>query len=176
MGSDVRIISKCNIWGVDILILVTLGTNDKTFIRLIKEVEKLIENGVITEKVVVQAGYTKYQTEKMEIFDLVSIEKMNELMADCSVLITHGGVGSIISGLKNNKKVIAVPRLEKYKEHVNDHQLQIVRNFDTAGYILGISDVEGLEDGLKKLDNFKPKKYESNTLNMISLVRESIER
>lgn len=161
---------------MDILILVTLGTNDKTFIRLVKEIEKLIEEQLITEKVIIQAGYTKYQSDVMEIFDLIPMDKFEELISDCSVLITHGGVGSIITGLKKNKKVIAVPRLEKYGEHVNDHQLQIIRNFKDAGYIIGISGVEELRTAIEKVDEFKPTTYESNTARMIDLVRTLIER
>ena len=76
----------------------------------------------IKEKVVVQAGCTKYESKNMEIFDLIPMEKFDDLIKSCDLLITHGGVGSIITGLKNNKKVIAAARLEKYKEHTNDHQ------------------------------------------------------
>ena len=176
MGVNVGVVSKCNIWRMDILILVTLGTNDKTFVRLIKEVEKLIQEGVITEEVVIQAGYTKYQSDKMEIFDLIPMEKFEELISNCRLLITHGGVGSIITGLKNSKKVIAVPRLEKYGEHVNDHQLQIIRNFKNAGYIMGVSDVEELRSAIEMVVSFQPKTYESNTARMVELVRELIER
>ena len=62
-------------------------------------------------------------------------------MSKASFIITHGGVGSIISSLKLNKKVIAVPRLSKYNEHVNDHQLQIIEDFDKQGYIIGTKNV-----------------------------------
>ena len=132
------------------MILVTLGTNDKTFIRLIKEIERLIETGVIQEQVVVQAGYTEYESKTMEIFDLIPYEKFDDLISSCSLLITHGGVGSIITGLKNQKRVIAVPRLEEYGEHVNNHQKEIIRNFNNAGYIIGISGVEELEAAIEK--------------------------
>ena len=97
MGIHVERISECDLWRVDILILVTLGTNDKTFIRLIKEIERLIETGVIQEQVVVQAGYTKYESKTMEIFDLIPYEKFDDLISSCSLLITLGGVGSIIT-------------------------------------------------------------------------------
>ncbi len=157
------------------MILVTLGTNDKTFIRLVKEIERLIDSGSIDEEVIVQAGYTKYQSDKMQVFDLIPMEKFDELISECSLLITHGGVGSIISGLKNQKKVIAVPRLAKYEEHVNDHQIQIIQNFDKAGYIVGVFEVEELESAIRRIPTFEPKSYESNTLNMINLVRHCIE-
>ena len=48
---------------------------------------------------------------------------------ECDVLITHSGVATIIAGLKNDKKVIVVPRLAKYGEHVDDHQVQIAESF-----------------------------------------------
>ena len=59
----------------------------------------------------------------------VDREKFSELISKCDILITHGGVGSIITGLQNNKKVIVAPRLAKYNEHMNDHQIQITENF-----------------------------------------------
>ena len=104
------------------MILVTLGTQDKSFDRLLKAIDKEIENKNIKEKVIVQAGYTKYKSDNMKIFDLVSEEELEKLVKKCDLLITHGGVGSILLGIRNNKKVIAAARLKKYGEHTNDHQ------------------------------------------------------
>ena len=53
------------------MILVTLGTQDKTFVRLLDEIDKLINKGIIKDKVIVQAGFTKYSSDNMEIFDLI---------------------------------------------------------------------------------------------------------
>ena len=156
------------------MILVTLGTNDKSFVRLIRKIEDLIVRGIIKEEVVVQAGYTKYETEHMKIFDLIPMDKFQDLMEKCSLLITHGGVGTIISGLTKDKKVIAIPRLKKYGEHVNDHQLQIIENFSELGYILAAYDVDELDNILAKVSEFIPQKYESNTTSMIELVRKFI--
>lgn len=156
------------------MILVTLGTQDKPFKRLLEAIDKEIDKGNIKDKVVVQAGCTKYDTDKMEIFDLIPLEKFDDLMSECDLLITHGGVGSIISGLKNGKKVIAVPRLAKYGEHINDHQKQIIEKFNDAGNIIGIEEMDELEGALKRIKKFKPNKYTSNTDNMIKLVEKLI--
>ena len=134
----------------------------------------MIDIGVINEKVVVQAGYTKYESDKMEIFDLIPFEKFDDLISGCDLLITHGGVGSIITGLKSKKKVIAVPRLAEHGEHVNNHQKEIIRNFRNAGYIIGTSGVEDLETAIAQAKTFEPKSYTSNTNNMIALIREKI--
>lgn len=174
MGEHVGILSESNLWGLDILILVTLGTNDKSFERLLAEVERLIDLGLIQEEVVVQAGKTIYHSEKMKIWDLLPMSEMEQLTKQCSLLITHGGVGSIISALKYGKRVIAVPRLEKYKEHVNDHQLQIIRNFGSSGCIIGTEGVEELENALEKAKTFVPQPYQSNTENMVDLIRRHI--
>lgn len=157
------------------MILVTLGTQDKPFTRLLDAIQREIDNGNIKDKVVVQAGCTKYDTKDMEIFDLIPLEDFDKLMGECDLLITHGGVGSIITGLKKDKKVIAVPRLAKYGEHINDHQKQIIEKFDEAGNIIGVSDLDNLSKYLKKVKKFKPKKYKSNTNNMIKLVEKLID-
>lgn len=157
------------------MILVTLGTQDKSFKRLLDAIQKEIDKGNIKDKVVVQAGCTEYKSKDMEIFDLIDRDKFTELIKECDLLITHGGVGSILTGLKNNKKVIAAPRLEKYKEHTNDHQLQIIEKFDNSGFILPLYDFDKLDKVLKNIQNFKPKKYKSNTNNMIKLIEDYID-
>ena len=159
------------------MILVTLGTQDKKFYRLLDMVENAINNGIIKDEVIVQAGYSSdYKSKNMKIFDLIPIDEFNKLIKKCDILITHGGVGSIITGLKNNKKVIALARLKKYKEHTNDHQVQIVNKFKEDGYILKIDDKNTLEGIIKKIESFKPKTYKSNNDQFIKLVDNKIEK
>ena len=158
------------------MILVTLGTQDKAFVRLLQNIDKEIEKGNIKEKVIVQAGYSmkKYHSNNMEMFDLIDRDEFNKLVDESSLLITHGGVGSILTGLKKNKKVIAIPRLAKYKEHINNHQVQIVNEFSKKGYILAYNDGDELSDILEKAKNFKPEKYVSNTDNLIKIIEDFI--
>lgn len=158
------------------MIFVTLGTQDKPFNRLLEAIESNIKLGNIKKPVIVQAGCTKYKSNDMEIFDLVSMDEFDKYMEKCDVLITHGGVGSIVNALKKGKKVIAVPRLEKYGEHVNDHQIQIVDNFDKEGYIIGVNDIDKLDEALNYVNEFKPKKFKSNRNNMIELIEELIDK
>ncbi len=160
---------------MDILIFVSLGTQDKEFTRLLKLLDKEIEKGVIKEKVIVQAGYTKYTSKNMQIFDYVPKEDFEKYITKCDILITHGGVGSIFTGLKHDKKVLVMPRLAKYKEQHNDHQLEITEEFTKEGYILFFNDEKTFEKAYKKAEKFKPKKYKSNTQNMIRLIEDFIE-
>ena len=81
-------------------------------------------------------------------------------------------MGTIIDSLNLNKKVIAVARLKKFKEHVNDHQLEIVKEFAKEGYIL--DGTNNLEKQILKVKDFKPKKYQSNNDNFVNLIRDYI--
>lgn len=157
------------------MIFVTLGTNDESFVRLLKAIDKEIENGIIKEKVIVQAGCTKYKSKNMKIMDLVPREEFERLIGECDLLITHGGVGSILTGINKGKKVIAVPRLSRYNEHGNDHQLQIVENFSKRKYILSCKDLNKLGKTIEKAKRFKPQKFVSNTNNIITMIEDYID-
>ena len=157
------------------MIFVTLGTNDESFERLLIAIDKEIEKGNIKERVVVQAGCTKYESKNMEIMDLVPREEFDKLISECDLLITHGGVGSILTGINKGKKVIAVPRLAKYNEHGNDHQLQIVENFSERKYILAVKDINKLGKTIEKAKKFKPQKFVSNTNNIINMIEDYID-
>ena len=176
MGKFKKIVSRCYLWGVDFLmIFVTLGTQDKEFIRLLQAIDREIEKGNIKDKVIVQAGYTKYTSKNMEILDLISSDEFDDLMEKCDLVITHGGAGSILSAIKKDKTVIAAARLKKYKEHTNDHQRQLIREFSDKGYILELRDFNKLDKLLEKAKVFKPHKFLSNTDNMITLISDYIE-
>ncbi len=157
------------------MILVLLGTQNNSFHRLLEEIDKLIKNKVIDEEVVVQAGYTKYESNNMKIFDLIPKEELRSKQEKASLIITHGGVGSIISSIKMGKKVIAVPRLHEYQEHVNNHQKEIVQTFDEKGYIIGIEEVKDLEQAIKKSKKFQPNKYEQDNTKMLKLIEDFID-
>ena len=156
------------------MILVVLGTQDKQFTRLLDTVEDCINKGFIKDRVVVQAGQTKYESKNMEIFDLLPAPEFEKLMDEADIIITHGGAGTILSEKKKGKRVIAAARLAKYKEHHNDHQKQIIGEFASKGYILELRDFNKLDVMLKKAKTFQPKKFESNTDNMIELIENYI--
>lgn len=140
------------------MILVTLGTQQQQFIRLLD----YIENSKIKDEIIVQAGHTKYNSKKMKIFDFIDYDKMNEYVDNADLIITHGGTGSITGPLKKGKVVIACARKRKYREHVDDHQEQIVDIFFEEGYILKLDENIKLSDLIKRSKTFKPRKFVSN--------------
>lgn len=175
MAKYVEVISQSQVWWLDLLgeknmILVTLGTQDKSFERLLKALDNLIDKKIIQEEVVVQAGYTNYESKNMKVFSYLPKEEFEKLIEECDLLITHAGVGSIMAGLKRKKKIIAIPRLAKYQEHTNDHQLQIAEEFEKEGYLLSVVDLKDLKKVLNKAKKFNPKEYHGNNQKMLDLI------
>lgn len=155
---------------MDILILILLGTQDKPFTRLLKAVDDLIEKKVIKEKVIAQVGHTKYETKNIEMFELIPLDKYEQIIKEADIVITHAGVGSILTAMGYDKKIIAAARLKEYGEHTNNHQLQILEELTKKGLIIRLDDFSKLEEALNKAKNFKPKKYESNNKNFLKMI------
>lgn len=157
------------------MIFVVLGTHELPFDRLLEEIDKLILAGKINEEVLVQAGHTKYRSERMKFFDFTTYEHMAELYREANLIITHGGTGSITMGMKMGKKVIAVPRLVKYGEHNDNHQLEIVKQFYQTGHILYWNEPKELWDIMEQLVDFEPKAFHSGNKKILSILRDFID-
>ena len=65
--------------------------------------------------------------------------------------------------MKKSKKVIAVPRLSKYGEHVDDHQAEILKQFTQMNLFCGCENVDGLAEAIKEVQENQYVKYVSNT-------------
>ncbi len=153
------------------MILVTLGTQKQQFNRLLSK----IEESKIKDKIIVQSGFTKFKSKKMEIFDFISYEEMNKLIDEADLIITHGGTGSILMPLSKSKKVIACARLSKYGEHIDNHQTEIVDLFSSKGYIIKMDETDDIDDLIKKTKKFTIKKYKTNRDNFIKKLKQLIE-
>lgn len=150
------------------MIFVTVGTQKEQFSRIIKYI---VNSQILKQKeIIIQAGYTKYNDSydesKIKILEFISKEKFNEYIINSEFIICHGGVGSIFSGLLNKKKVLAIPRLKKYNEHVDDHQIEITDKLQSLGYILSYNELVDGEDKfdekVDKLENTDFKEYISD--------------
>lgn len=152
------------------MIFITLGSQKFQFNRILKEVDRLIVNGVIDEEVFAQIGNSDYEPQKYSYRRFLSREEFAQKQEECNIVITHGGTGAIIGALRKGKKVIAVPRLAKYGEHVDDHQLQLLHQFDDMHLIEPCYDVEKLKDAYQRLLVTDYKQYISNTNEVIGII------
>ena len=109
------------------MIFVTVGTHEQQFDRLISHIDKLVEEGKITEEVVIQTGFSTYEPKHCRWSKLLPHKEVKELVHQARVIITHGGPASFMMPLLENKIPIVVPRQLHYHEHVNDHQVHFCR-------------------------------------------------
>ena len=140
------------------MIFVTLGTQDKPFKRLLD----YLENSDIKDEIIVQNGFTEYESNKLKLFKYLDKDDFDNYLKKADLIICHAGVGTIVNCLKNDKKVLAVPRLSKYGEHQNDHQLQIANAYFQKSYILVMNDNDDFDEKIAELRKFEPKKFVSN--------------
>ena len=152
------------------MIFITLGSQKFQFNRLLQAVDELIDKGVIKEEVFAQIGYSDYKPRNYEYKEFLDRDEFAVQEGKCEILITHGGTGAIIGAVKKGKKVIAVPRLAKYGEHVDDHQLQLIAQFKNQKLICGLNDCSELEDGLKFVKEHEFNSYQSNTKTIIESI------
>ena len=157
------------------MVFVTLGSQKFQFNRLLKEIDSLIEKGIIKEKVFAQIGASDYKPEHFDYKDFITQDEFRDYMKDASYVITHAGTGAIITALKSDKNVIAVPRLAKYGEHVDDHQIQLIDEFKELNFIEPVYDIDKLEQAVKVIKKNKYNKYVSNTDTIINDIEKFIE-
>ena len=157
------------------MIFITVGTHEQPFDRLLKCVDKMIDDGIIKEEIICQKGYSTYEPKNYMAEKLIPYEQMQENIKKARIVITHGGPASFLDPLKYGKIPVVVPRKKEFNEHVNDHQLDIVQSFDKMGYIIGVTDVSRLGEAIQKVESFQPKKYIQNTGKIISIVQDFID-
>ena len=158
------------------MIYVAVGTQKFQFDRLIKSIDKQVENGIINEEVIAQIGYCNYKPVNFEYKDFLTKEEFDENIKRCDLLITHSGVGTIISGLKYKKPIIVMPRLEKYGEHVDNHQTQIANSFAEMNLLLDCENEKELSNLIIEARIHSFEEYVSHRKKMIYTIKEYIEK
>ena len=133
------------------MIFVTVGSRPYQFDRLLKKLDKLVGDGTINEPMFVQSGSSAYLPNHYEYKDYITPEEFTERINSADIVVSHGASGSIMKALNAGKKVIAVTRLEKYGEHINDHQIQNNEAFGTNRYVIPVFEMDELGTAFKKI-------------------------
>ena len=156
------------------MIIVLLGTFPTEFKRPLIEIDRLCKARVIAEQVIVQSGHTQFDSEYLEMRPFIDPDELTELYKKARIVITQAGTGSLIKGMKLHKKMIAIPRLAKYGEVVDDHQEEILQEFTKHNYILPWTESMTLEDVLVKIVDFEPSPYVSTKQKILDYLEEYI--
>jgi len=132
------------------MIFVTVGTHEQPFNRLVKEVDELKRDGIITEDVIIQTGFSTYEPKYCQWSKLIPYQQMIKNVEAARIVITHGGPASFIMPLQIGKTPIVVPRQYRFDEHVNDHQVKFARNMaERMGSIIPVEDINKLGEVIK---------------------------
>ena len=156
------------------MIFVTVGTHKQGFERLIKAIDDLVNTNKIKDEVIIQTGYTSYVPKRCKWFKFVPQNEFGDLCRKSDIIITHGGVGSIMTPLKFNKTTIVVPRLKKFNEHADDHQLQIVKELEKMGKIIAVYDIDNLYSAISKAKQFSIKAKKQPTSKIFGIIDEQL--
>ena len=135
------------------MIFVTVGTHEQPFDRLVKAVDELKRDGIITEEVIMQTRFSIYEPKYCEWSKLIPYREMIKNVENAHIVITHGGPASFIMPLEMGKTPIVVPRQHQFEEHVNDHQVEFARNVaEKMGTIIPVEDITKLGEIIRNYD------------------------
>lgn len=147
------------------MIFVTVGTHEQQFDRLIKEVDRLKKENLIQDEVFIQTGYSNYIPKYCEWEKIISYEKMNQMIEESDIIITHGGPATFMGVIAKGKVPIVVPRQKKFGEHVNDHQMEFVEKVLNIYNLTVITNISNLMSSISKI-NEQQGKYLKTTNNL----------
>lgn len=158
------------------MILVLLGTFMVDFSRPLVAIEKIVQSREIDNNFIVQAGHTKFRSSVLEIRTFIEPSELDDLYVKAELIITHAGVGSILKGIRMRKKIIAIPRLSKYSEHVDDHQLDILNEFENRGYLIPWKENDNIATLIENAKLFVPQPFVSNRQDLEQYLIDYIEK
>jgi beta-1,4-N-acetylglucosaminyltransferase len=138
------------------VIFLTLGTFPLSFDRILVAIDELCGEGVISDELFGQIGLTKYTPRHFRFVNIMGKEEYDDVFNKADAIISHAGMGSISMALQRNKPLLVIPRLAKYKEVVNDHQVGTARKFESLGHVLAAYDTSELPEKIEMLKTFIP--------------------
>ncbi len=75
------------------------------------------------ESVFAQLGPGKYKPRFCQFAAFVPPDKANDLFRQADLIVSHAGMGSILTALRYLKPIVVMPRRASLWEHRNEHQL-----------------------------------------------------
>lgn len=153
------------------MIFVVLGTQKFQLNRLLQKLDEYVEQGLLTDEIYAQIGNSTYKPRHYAYKDFMDKKEFDATIAKADLVIAHSGVGTIITAIRAKKPVVVFPRLAKYKEHVDDHQLDIARAFEMKKYVLCCYENDDLLEKINKCKDFQFDEYVSQQKQIIGIIK-----
>lgn len=158
------------------MIFVCTGTQVYQFNRLLKELDRLAADGKIKDEVFAQIGASDYKPQHYAYTEFMSSDEFAVYQDRASLIISHGGTGALIGASKKGKNIIAVPRLGRFGEHTDDHQLQVVEVLEKEGYVRAVYDMENLGDTIAEAIDHPITKVYNRESYVMDIIRDFIRK
>lgn len=123
------------------MIFVTIGTQEP-FDRLIKVLDNIAEH--LEESVIVQTMETDYHIKNMTVYSFMPPSEYMRILNESRLIVSHAGMGTVISALMANKPIVILPRIASLGEHRNEHQLATANKLKELGYAYVANDEQEL--------------------------------
>ena len=157
---------------------VTVGNGHRPFTRLIEAVYSIASAGATDLQFILQTGsYPASAPRSCRAQRVFPLDEFELLIRDAEVIISHGGAGSLISIVKAGRVPVAVPRLRRFDEIVDDHQTELVEMLGRAGLVIPVFDMDHLTSAIATARK-APQRFsvEVGTPNLLETVRNEIDR
>jgi UDP-N-acetylglucosamine transferase subunit ALG13 len=128
------------------MIFVTVGSSWTPFDRLLAGLDRV----PIDEPMIVQHGPSTIRPAGALCVDFLPYDRLVEHVAAARAVVTHAGVGSVVVALLAAKVPIVVPRLRRFVEAVDDHQVAFARLLASRGLVRLVEDTAGLPAAVAK--------------------------
>ena len=156
------------------MIFLTVGTQIP-FDRLVRTVDRAVDEGIIKEQVYAQIGNSSYKPRYFKSTQFLNKQEFDDSLHRCSSIISHAGMGSIILALDNNKPMLVMARLKKFGEAVNDHQVALAHRFEKNGCLLVADHADEFADKFKQLQTFVPQKRQPKPQSVANRITQFLE-
>lgn len=137
------------------MLFVTVGTSF-SFDRLVTAVEQAVLRGAVNVDVFAQIGRGGYVPRSFPSTENLSKMEYDRWFRSADAIVGHAGMGTISMALELSKPILVMPRLRKYREIVNSHQLRAAREYAARGHVLAAYSAEDVAAALEVLISFKP--------------------
>ena len=142
-------------WGGCAVIFVTVG-HQMPFDRLIRAMDEWA-GAQSRSDVFAQIGRSDYQPKSMRTTAFLSPGEFEQRMDEAGAVVAHAGTGTIIAALQRGTPLLVLPRLSRFGETRNDHQVPTAKHFADAGYVLAATDERELPQRMRDLEKFMPR-------------------
>ena len=104
-----------------------------------------------------QIGESDFRATHFPCQQWLTPNEYRERLEACTGIISHAGTGTIIQGLMLGKPILVLPRLARYAETRNDHQVGTARYFESRGLLMAAYDDAGFSAALEEFERFTPR-------------------